>query len=390
MISAAERRAAIVSKSGTRESSTPASSARSRARRTSSAELVPDTISVSTAPGHAVIRAPTTAAWSLERVRTPHEGPRRGCGHRAWPDGSRRARRGGAARQAARPRRDLLAPRAGSGRGGRDRTRAPWAFHMPVPSPSSALRRRLHAKLSFRLYGSSRLRSASAARTRGAPLVSRDRRDELGRGRRQADSRSRSPVRAHGLPRRTSRAPAHAPAQAPRGSSPGRPTGCRPGRRRSRCRRETAPVFAAAVAGSRRAGARDSQEALLEEPEPVADLVHDMRAPGADPSVCHRSVLLGQRSLDAPPRAGVSAGSSSWAWCGSVRDSPRARYTRVASVGWAVSTSSSERPRALARPPPAPCLPASSARSIGEDSRGVRGSCSYWRRQRGDGAAQRD
>ena len=48
-MSAASRRSSIVSKSGTTESSIAASSARSRAERTSAGEPVPDTISVSSA-----------------------------------------------------------------------------------------------------------------------------------------------------------------------------------------------------------------------------------------------------------------------------------------------------------------------------------------------------
>ena len=109
---------------------------------------------------------------SRERGPRQRVGPRREGGRRAWRDGSRRARRGVAARRAARPRRDPPYPREGSGRGRRDRTRAPQGVSYPGASPSSALRRRLHAKLSLRRYGSSRLRSSSAAAYSGSSCSS--------------------------------------------------------------------------------------------------------------------------------------------------------------------------------------------------------------------------
>ena len=194
--SAARRRSSIVSKSGTSESSTAASSARSRAARTSAGEPVPDTISVSSACAPWRSRARAIAANVPACDRPARRAPWRAGGHRAWPGGSRRAPAGLEERRADRQR----PARRGSREGCIDdlevaRKLRPMRSRVTVPS-SSLTRRRQTKQLAP--VGSSTFDRPARPHRRGARArrarsirAARRRRDQ--RSRRRASARARAP-----------------------------------------------------------------------------------------------------------------------------------------------------------------------------------------------------
>ena len=126
----------------------------------------------------------------------------------------------------------------------------------------------------------------------------------------------------------------------------GRPPGCRRGRRRSSCRRRRAAARRAAGAGSRAGAARPRRTG-----SPRRTRARDgSRRPtrGRTPrtsSVCQRIVISSASLVSSSARSTrVSAGSSRCASSSAIRTCARRRVRLVASVGWAVSTSSSDTP----------------------------------------------
>ena len=154
------------------------------------------------------------------------------------------------------------------------------------------------------------------------------------------------------------------------------------------CRSAAAPARPAAARGSSASElGRRVEQALLEEPEPVADLVDDARPLRAHlVGLPERGHLLGDRASSAASRRSAG-GAGRRARSSQPVEPQRARrgtVRRVASVGCAVSTSSSESRRPAggqlprARRPPR----SSRANASASDSRGTRSSCSYSRRRR--------
>ena len=161
----AARSASTDSKSGTSDNGSLVSS---RTRSTSSADVVPETITVPSACSPCRLRA---AARSRRRARgcaaRGRRGRARARGCRAGRDAARRSRRAGAARRAARRRSACRGARAGCGRAARDPPSS-----RSTESYASASRRR-HMNESFRRYGSSRFWSPISAAYSGSSRSSR-------------------------------------------------------------------------------------------------------------------------------------------------------------------------------------------------------------------------
>ena len=264
-------RSSTVSKSGTTASGS--SSGRARAT-TSSADDVPETISVSSAAGPCALAPPRPRRPLRARGRSPRSRAcRRTSSFATWKpneldhpleprdaavgDARAAVRRAGCARISAQVVEQLV--------GGR-------VAVVAEPPPHERELAPVRLELVPRADLGRVVRAARARRARATPRARPTTVDE--RARASDLDRERAHLVAVAAERER-----RGRGRAPRRSTPARRSGCRPCRRRSTCRTRAA----AAHPGRRSRQSREQlgrrvDQAVLEEPEPVADLVRDAQA----------------------------------------------------------------------------------------------------------------
>ena len=265
---------------------------------------------------------------------------------------ARRASRDGSRRSRPRPQRGEAPvgdPRAAVARRLRSRTSRSAASleRGDAPSPPRIVAASCcQMNDSLRRYGSSRLSPAVSSRRPASPARPRRSRPRarpemaaslLDTPMISASSRTSRAVAQEGESARAARAQ-------PRPSSPGPRSGCRPGRRRSSCRSGAARARRAGARGSRRGGAGRRRGGSTRRTRARGGS-RRRRAGRSErtSSVCQRfGDLLRERASTCWRSAGVSVGSSRRSSRSASRWCAWRTVRRVASVGCAVSTSSSE------------------------------------------------
>ena len=365
-IAGAARRSAIVSNSGTTESgSSPCSS---RTRSTSAADAVPETITVSSACGPCRARA---AADRLEAPRALAVGSRRRAradARRASRGGSRTARPGAAAPRA-RPS-AIRAPRCArrlasiSVEVGEERRRATRSRRAPS---------RRQTNDSLRRYGSFAFCVADRGRVVRATRARRGRSTRAAHRRRRRASRDTPSAR---------RELAHLGRGSGASASSARPLERRLDRLGARvrvavrvaadpaCRSASGGGAPGTRAGARRAARGAASSRLSSKNQSPWRISSTTRGRCArTSSVCQSAVTSSaSASSTASRRGGGSAGSSSSASSRAIRTCAARTVRRVASVGCAVRTSSSES----RRPPPRARSPTPARRAARTPRRATR------------------